>query len=231
MTRGALAVESGSPRAARAIGIGLAALAAYGLLTFLGTLSHQPDYQTHFRDYAEYVTTTAFLLSHLVASIVGTTLGILGVIALSALLARAAPRLALAGLVLSVVGLAFILTVIGAAAYAQPAIGDAYLAGQEAAAERINDGVYGTATFAIALPGVLAYSLGAILLGIAIWRASSLPRWAGVLYGASAPLIAIFGLAIGIAQTFGAALLVVAVAWIAWSLLRSGSAGQAPSAA
>ncbi|MDQ3889729.1 MAG: hypothetical protein M3312_04150 [Actinomycetota bacterium] len=231
MSQAALAAEAGSGRAARAIAAGLAALAGYGLLTFLGTLSHQPDYQTHFREYAGYVTTTSFLLSHLVASIVGTTLAILGVIALSALVARPAPRLALAGLVLSVVGLAFILTVIGAAAFAQPAIGDAYLAGQKAAAERINDGVYGTATFAIALPGVLAYSLGAILLGIAIWRSPSLPPWAGVLYGASAPLIAIFGLAIGIAQTIGAALLVVAVAWIGWSVLHSERADQAPSAA
>jgi hypothetical protein len=58
--------------------LGVLAIPVYGLLVFLSTLSHQPDYQTDFRAYAEYVTTTTFLVSHLLGSILGTTIGILG---------------------------------------------------------------------------------------------------------------------------------------------------------
>ena len=50
----------------------------YGLLVLLSTLSHQPDYRTDFLAYAEYVTTTGFLVSHLVGSILGTTIGLSG---------------------------------------------------------------------------------------------------------------------------------------------------------
>ena len=35
--------------------LGVAAIPVYGLLVFLSTLSHQPDYRTDFHAYAEYV--------------------------------------------------------------------------------------------------------------------------------------------------------------------------------
>src|SRR4030095_2430906 len=110
--------------------LGVAALPVYGLLVFLSTLTHQPDYRTDFHAYAEYVTTTSFLVSHLVGSILGTTIGIFGVLALGAVLATTGERrLAQRGLVLSVAGMGFIMALFGAAAFAQPAIGRAYLAG------------------------------------------------------------------------------------------------------
>jgi hypothetical protein len=58
--------------------LGVVTLPVYGLLVFLSTLTHQPDYRTDFHTYAEYVTTTSFLVSHLVGSILGTTIGIFG---------------------------------------------------------------------------------------------------------------------------------------------------------
>jgi hypothetical protein len=102
--------------------LGVAALPVYGLLVFLSTLTHQPDYRTDFHAYAEYVTTTSFLVSHLVGSILGTTIGIFGVLALGAVLATTGERrLAQRGLVLSVAGMGFIMALFGAAAFAQPA--------------------------------------------------------------------------------------------------------------
>jgi len=58
------------------------ALPVWAALLSLGTLTHQPDSQTAFADFAAYVTTTQFLVSHLVASIAGAAIGSIGVIAL-----------------------------------------------------------------------------------------------------------------------------------------------------
>jgi hypothetical protein len=195
--------------------LGVLAIPVYGLLVLLSTLSHQPDYRTDFRAYAEYVTTTSFLVSHLVGSILGTTIGLVGVLALGAVLAAtSARRLALRGLVLSVAGMAFIMTLFGAAAFAQPAIGRAYLAGQQAAVA-INSDLYSAPAVVVGLTGGLLYSAGAVLLGVALWRAGTLPRWTGPLYAVAVPLISIIGLVVGVAQPVGAVLLIVSGAWIA----------------
>jgi hypothetical protein len=194
--------------------LGVVAIPVYGLAVLLSTLSHQPDYRTDFHAYAEYVTTTSFLVSHLLGSILGTTIGLVGVLALGAVLAAtSARRLALRGLVLSVAGMAFIMTLFGAAAFAQPAIGRAYLAGQQAAVA-INNDLYGAPAVAVGLTGGLLYSAGAVLLGVALWRAGTLPRWTGVLYAVAVPLIAVVGLAVGVAQPVGAVLLIISGAWI-----------------
>jgi hypothetical protein len=195
--------------------LGVLALPVYGSLVFLSTLSHQPDYRTDFHAYAEYVTTTSFLVSHLVGSILGTTIGLVGVLALFAVLATTdVRRLALRGLVLSVAGMAFIMTLFGAATFAQPAIGRAYLGGQQAAVV-INSDLYGAPAVAVGLTGGLLYSAGALLLGAALWRAGTLPRWTGPLYAVAVPLISIIGLAVGVAQPVGAVLLTISGTWIA----------------
>ena len=211
--------------------LGVSALPVYGLLVFLSTLSHQPDYRTDFHPYAEYVTTTGFLVSHLVGSILGTTIGIFGVLALGAVLATTGEwRRAQRGLVLSVAGMAFIMTLFGAAAFAQPAIGGAYLAGEQAAVA-INSDLYGTPAVAVGLTGGLLYSAGAVLLGIAIWRAGTLPRWTGPLYAVAVPLIAVVGLAVGVAQPVGAVLLIISGAWIASTVWVRPVGPRAPSQA
>ena len=51
--------------------IGLWLIPLYGALLAASTLTHQPDYETDFQSYAEYITTDRFLVSHLGASIAG----------------------------------------------------------------------------------------------------------------------------------------------------------------
>lgn len=211
--------------------LGVLAIPVYGLAVLLSTLSHQPDPQADFHAYAEYVTTTSFLVSHLVGSILGTTIGLFGVLALAAVLATTGGRrLALRGLALSVAGMAFIMTLFGAAAFAQPAIGRAYLAGEQAAVA-INSDLYSTPAVVVGLTGGLLYSAGAALLGVALWRAGTLPRWTGVLYAVAVPLISIVGLAVGVAQPVGAVLMIVSGAWIASTVwprpVRTRAASQA----
>ena len=204
---------------------GLWALPVWTLLLFLGTLTHQPSYQTDFPAYARYVTTNEFLISHLVASILGAGIGILGFTALFIVLCkgRTAP-LALWALVTGVIGTTITTAVFGVAAFAQPAIGRAYLSGHMPAAVAINNDVYGTALNATALPGLLLLTVGMVLFGVAVIRSGSLPKLAGIGLVVGIVVFGPLGFFLAdIVQSIGAALLVVSAVWIAiagWRMLR-----------
>jgi len=202
---------------------GLWALPVWAALLLLSTLTHQPSYQTDFPGYAGYITTTPFLISHIIASILGAGIGILGFVALFVRLAsRGTPCLALCALVASVLGNTLNTSVFGVAAFAQPAIGRAFLSGHTAAAVAINGDVYGPALFATALPGILLFTLGIVLFGIAVARSGSLPRMAGIGLAVSGPLFAVVGFVLAdVFQTVGSALMVASTGWIA----RAGQRG------
>jgi len=202
------------------IRIGVWALPVYGVLTFWTTFTHEPDRQTQVEAYARYISTTSYLATHLLGSIVGTILAIFGTIALAAYLANSRTgSLALLAMVLSVAGNCLILTIFGFSTIVSPVIGQLYLEGQPGVME-VNEAIFGSAAFAfLVVPGLLSYLVGAILFGVAIWRSGTLPKWSGALYAPTGLLIAA-GVAIGAAQTLGSALLIVAGGWIAWSLTR-----------
>jgi hypothetical protein len=69
------------------------------------------------------------------------------------------------------------------------------------------------------------------LLGVAIWRSGTLPRWAGVLWAAGAVFMLLLGQVVAIFFTgstpvtvlVGAVLLVISGGWMAWSVLRKPS--------
>jgi hypothetical protein len=94
------------------IRLGLLALPVYGLLTFWDTLTHQPDMNADFEAYARYISTTYYLIDHLVVSIGGTILAIFGAISLGVYLAESrAGRMGLFAMVSSVAGSSLILTI------------------------------------------------------------------------------------------------------------------------
>ncbi|MCA1703847.1 MAG: hypothetical protein LC808_11520 [Actinobacteria bacterium] len=184
------------------------------------TFIHQPDPNTDFEAYARYVSTTNYFIDHLFGSILGVTLAIFGAVALGAYLAgKGAGRTALTAMVLSVAGNALILTIFGMSTFATPAIGRAYLAGQQNAVE-INQDILGLPLILTALVGGLLYSVGAILFGVAMWRSGALPKWTGALYAPTGLLLSILGLMIGAAQTLGSLLIIASGAWVAWSVMR-----------
>ncbi|TMG41964.1 MAG: DUF4386 family protein [Chloroflexi bacterium] len=195
------------------------ALPIWAVLLFLGTLDHPPPPQTDFAGYAAFTTTTRFLVSHLAASILGAAIGNVGFAALFVLLVRrGSSGLALWALVAAVVGNTVATSVFGAAAFAQPAIGRIYLAGQTASAVALQDDVYGVPLFATALVGVLLLASGLVLFGSAIIRSGWLPRWSGIVLVISAPLFAIIGVILAdVVQSLGALGLVASTAWIAMS--------------
>ena len=205
---------------------GIWALPVWTLLLFLGTLTHQPSYQTDFPAYARYVTTTEFLISHLVASIFGAGVGILGLTALFIVLCkgRAAP-LALWALVTGVFSNMLGTAGFGVAAFAQSAIGRAFLSGHMAEAVAINNDVYGPALFATLLLGVLLFTISLVLFGVAVARSGSLPKLAGI--GLAVGIVVFGPLGFFLAdfvQSVGAALMVASTAWIAiagWRMLRA----------
>lgn len=199
-------------------------------LLFIGTIDHQPSPQTAFADYARFTTTTRFLLGHIFASIVGAGIGNIGFAALLVLLVRrGAGSLALVALLTATLGNTVITSVFGAAAFAQPAIGRLYLAGETSQAMALQDDVYGLPLNLTAFSGILLLTAGLILFGIAVARSEWLPRWAGVGLVVSGPLFAIVGVLLAdIVQSIGAVGLFLSTAWIA---MRANSAEASPARA
>jgi hypothetical protein len=208
------------------IRIGLLALPISGLLTFWATLTPQPNPSTDFEAWACFVSTTEYLISHLLGTMLGIILTILGVIALGAYLAKRgrSGRLGLVAMVITVAANSLALPITGWSAFAAPAIGRAYLAGIEEAM-RID---VGTDFILIFMLTILLAFVGNVLLGIAIWRSRTLPKWAGVIWIAWAVLFYVAGVLLGLlftgsslpTQPVGSFLLAISSGWIVWSIMR-----------
>jgi hypothetical protein len=207
--------------------MGLWALPLFGLANFIGTLSSQPNYNKDFPGYARYISTSPFLASHLAASIFGAGIGILGFTALFVYLVRGSdrPGIALAAFVMTIVGSMGLVALFGLAAFAQRAIGKAYLAGHHDVVG-VNSTVYGTPLFVTAGVALVLFCVGVILfaIAIAISGSESLPRLAGVLFAVAVPVFAIGSLLGGPIGPIGALLEMGSTIWIA----RSASAAARP---
>jgi hypothetical protein len=211
---------------------GLWALPAWAVLLFLGTVTHQPDPRTAFAAFARYVTTPEFLLSHLVASITGAAIGVLGLLALFVFLALRGPAgLAAVGLGLAVAGNVLVTAVFGVAAFGQSAVGRLYLAGQTEAAVALYFDMYGAPLSATAAVGVVSLVVGVVALGIAVARARALPRWAGVGLAVGIVVFGVLGVLLAdVVQSLGAGLLIASTSWLAARAWRAPGlgAGQRP---
>jgi hypothetical protein len=168
------------------------------------TFEHQPDPTSEFRSWSQFVTTDRFLASHLTGSIFGQAVYLLGVVALAAavLPTTRRQREAVTGVVLAVFGSAGLLAGFGTAAFAQPAIGRLELAGGTDA-RQLYDDVYATPAMITLLGGAALFAISTVLLARAA-AAAGAARWSTRAFGVSGPLIGIFGIAFGPAQTIGA---------------------------
>ena len=217
----------------RWIGVGLLGLPLYGALTLWSSIEGQPDPSTHLEAWSRFVTTDQYVLGHLLGSILGLVFAIFGVFALGVYLATSrAGRLGLVAVVVTVLGAALFLPLQGVATFSAPEEGQAVLAGLEefvALPDIFANTVMGLTGFAVI---VLSF-VGNILLGVAVWRSGVLPRWAGALWAAAHVLMylsLVYGQTIGPASTpptvpFGAAVVAISGAWMAFSVLRRPSAG------
>ena len=192
------------------------ALPVWAALLFLGTLTHQPDPQTDFASFAEYVTTTQFLWSHLINSIAGAAIGSVGVIGLMLYLqdSKVAGR-AITGMVTTVAGNTLTSAVFGAAAFAQPAMGRLFLAGQQNAQDFYNQ-VYAGPLFGTVLVGLLLFIVGGVFTGSAIAASGRWPRWTGWVYAVTTAGFVLSNFLLPVGQSVMAALLFAATAVVAW---------------
>jgi hypothetical protein len=186
------------------------ALPAYGALTLIGTFSQQPDPETRFEAWSEYVTTDWFYASHLGASIVGLALGTLGVVGLAVVLAGASrPRAAVSAMVVHLFGAATVFALFGVAAFVQPAIGQTFLDGDVAAQDWYDDVFNNPRTLVPAAIGLMLFSAGSVLLAWSLAALPRIPRWLPWTYGLTAPFIGIVGVMVSVLQPIGSALLVL----------------------
>jgi len=207
------------------IRVGLFALPVYGLLIAYSTVKPQPDQVADPEGWARFVSSTSYLVGHVLGNVLGTALVIFGTFALGALLATSrAPRLGLWGMVLSITGYV-LFTIPGViSTFATPPIGAAYLAGNR----EVMSLEFSPILTAITLLALLLAVIGNGLLSVAIWRSGILPRWAGVIWAVGTLTFYVLGFALGMATTgaslptqpIGAALLAIAGAWIAWAGYR-----------
>jgi hypothetical protein len=212
-------------RPGRAAQIGLWLLPAYGVLLGISTLTHQRPV-ADFDAYARYVTTDVFLVSHLGASILGAALAVLGVVAVTAyLVSGRAAGLAVAGLVLTTVANIYLSAAFGSAAFVQPGIGRAHLAGVEGMPALNADTAYGPALTATAVTATLLLIASAIVLGIAIARTQRRLRAVGVAYAVLLPVFAISGFLLPIVQSAAGFAVAVATAVLAIQLPRTVESG------
>jgi hypothetical protein len=210
------------------IRIGLLALPISGLLTIWSTLIPQPNPTTEFQAWSRFVTTTEYLISHLLGTDLGIILLIFGVIALGAYLAKEGGRSGRLGLLAMVITIAAntlgLMSAGGWSTFAAPAIGRAYLSGIEDAM-LIDVGLDYIVIFMLVI--VLAF-IGNLLLGIAIWRSRTLPKWAGAIWIAWAVLFYVAGVLSGFlftssslpTQPIGSLLMAISGGWIVWRVFR-----------
>ncbi|GAB3529776.1 hypothetical protein [Arthrobacter monumenti] len=201
---------------------GLIALPVYGLLTAWSSFKPQPDQTTDPQGWAEFVSSSSYLISHLIGSTGGTILAIFATISLGAYLAGGkSGRLALAAMVVAAAGHALLLVPAVISTFATPALGRAYLSGISGVMQvEFSDAM--TLTFML---GLLLALVGNLFLGVAIWRSGSLPRWAGASWIAATLVFYVLGVVLGMAttgaslptQSIGALLIAVSGGWIASS--------------
>lgn len=153
-------------------------------------------------------TTSQFLI------LIGYVLPFIGFWGLYALLQdQKNESIAFWGFMLSVWGTALALPTLGITAFAGPLAASSYLAGNANAAQWIVDAVTGDG-FAVGITAALSYTVGPALLGIAVWRSGTLPKWAGLLFALHGPCLS-FGFGMYPILIVGWVLLIVSGSWIA----------------
>ena len=227
------------PNTTRWIGIGLLGLPLYGALTAFSSLEGQPDPETQLEAWSRFVTTNYYVIGHLFGSILGLVCLIFGVFALGVYLATSrAGRLGLWAMFLTVLGSALFLPLVGLSTFAVPEEGQAVLAGLEEY-EELPPIFANTVQGLTGLVVILLGFVGHILLGVAVWRSETLPRWAGALWAGANVLMylsLLYGQTIGPASTpftvpLGAVVLVISGGWIVLTVLRRPSGVRAVGAA
>ena len=163
-------------------------------------------------------TSAPWIVAHLIAMMAFVLL-LGGMLALYAFLANAGvePR-AVRALVLSLVGIALIMPMLGVETYALPPIGRLFLEGKIEIAPMVSL-IYRGPGILVFLLGLLLLAIGAILFAVAVKQSGVLPRWAGILFAIGLALwLPLFPQLI---RTVDGLLIGLGGVWLAWSMWRA----------
>jgi hypothetical protein len=174
--------------------LGILTLPLAGLLGLVGLLSryNTPNPRVDPEAAARTASSMSYFVSQFVGNVVGLTLLIFGVLALTAYLANTRARgLALAAMVLSIAGIDPVLSALGVTIYALPVLGRAYLNGQQGTLAVV-EGIFDNPLRIIFVFVFILYGAGFILFGVAIWRSGVLRKGAALSFGLHVPLVSSF---------------------------------------
>ena len=206
------------------------ALPVWAAMLFLGTLTHQPDPNQDWAGFASYVTTTSFLLSHLINSIAGAAIGSIGVVGLMLYLqdSKAAGR-TIAAMIAMILSNTMVSAIFGVAAFAQTAMGRLFMAGQLSGADFYNE-IYNGTLFGTAAIALLLFITGGVLMGNAIAASGFFPRWTGWVIAISMVGFVLSTFLLDIGQSIFSALLIAATITVAWKAGKQRQSQEAETA-
>lgn len=213
--------------AGKLIRLGILALPLAGVLGLVALIGRYgtPNARVDPEAAARTAGSAGFFWIQFVGNVLGLTLLIFGVLALTAYLANTrAKKLAVAAMVLSILGIAPVLSALGVTTYVLPVLGKAYLNGQQGALTIIED-IFDNPLRIIFVFVFLSYAAGFILFGAAIWRSGVLRRGAALSLGLHAPLVSSFiRPQPSLAVILGAVLFIVGSTMITLDVFRGPSA-------
>jgi hypothetical protein len=206
--------------------LGAAAL-GFSALLFAAFPLVRPFYDDLTRDpssAALTITSRLWVLSHvmLIMALVLLPFGLLNVYADLAFSGVA--RIAFFGMLFGIAGTGLFLPVGGVEAFALPAIARLYLEGQTAdlaAVEAARSGLRAT----VFAPGLVFLGLAGVCTATAVWRSSSLPRWAGISFALG--LVLFLPLLPQIVRVVDGVLIGIGGLWLAWALWQQVSSTAA----
>lgn len=210
--------------------LGILALPLAGLLSLVGLLGRYdtPNPRLDPQAAARTAGSTGYFASQFVGNVVGLTLLIFGILALTAYLADTrAKNLALAAMILSILGIAPVLSALGVNTYALPVLGRAYLNGQQGTLTMV-DAIFDNPLRSVFIFAFVLYGAGFILFGVAIWRSGVLRKGAAISLGLHAPLVASYARAQpSLTVVLGTLLFIVGATLVALDVFRRHPGGSA----
>ena len=205
------------------IRLGLIALALSGLLFVLGIVLRgeidmaDPESFIRAASSAAYVPAWTIIL-------VGVVLNLYGTFALYRYLTyQGESMIAFLGFVLRIAGIALIIGLFTFFAVSVPAIAELYQQGNQEVIAVVEANFTSGLGLVLLAVGGSASIIGLILFAIAIWRHGRLPKWTGVAFVLSFPMLA-FPVTFA-TELLGAVLLLISAGVIAWKVWQESMAG------
>ncbi|MCJ7701617.1 MAG: DUF4386 family protein [Anaerolineales bacterium] len=163
--------------------------------------------------WAKAVTGSSYFMAQ-VLNIIAYVLPFFGFWALYAFLAKIekSEKIAFWGFMFSIIGTALSLPTLGIFSFVSPQLAQRYLQGDTQLSEIITQVAIGQPAL-INISGGVIYLIGTVLLGVAIWRSSLLPKWAGLLLALHG-LFLVFGFALFPVLILGWVFLLCCGVWV-----------------